>query len=106
MKQCWQNPAYTPPPVSLLLGEAGTQIMTAIIMMMMAMLLLGDDDGDTDDGGDGAAADGDDGGDSDKAETPILWPPGVKSWLIEKDPDAGKDWKQEEKGTTEDEMIR
>ena len=40
-----------------------------------------------------------------KAETPILWPPHVKSWLIGKDPDAGKDWGQEEKGTTEDEMA-
>ena len=40
-----------------------------------------------------------------EAETPILWPPDVKSWLIRKDPDAGKDWRQEEKGTTEDEMI-
>ena len=39
------------------------------------------------------------------AETPILWPPDVKSWFIWKDPDAGKDWGQEEKGTTEDEMI-
>ena len=38
------------------------------------------------------------------AETPILWPPDVKSWLIWKDPDAGKDWGQE-KGTTEDEMV-
>ena len=38
-------------------------------------------------------------------ETPILWPPDVKSWLIGKDPDAGKDWRQEEKGTTEDEMA-
>ena len=38
-----------------------------------------------------------------KAETPILWPPHVKSWLIGKDPNAGKDWEQEEKGTTEDE---
>ena len=36
-----------------------------------------------------------------EAETPILWPPDVKSWLIWKDPDAGKDWRQEEKGTTE-----
>ena len=36
-----------------------------------------------------------------EAETPILWPPDVKSWLIWKDPDAGKDWGQEEKGTTE-----
>ena len=40
-----------------------------------------------------------------KAETPILWPPDVKSWLIGKDPDAGRDWVQEEKGTTEDEMA-
>ena len=40
-----------------------------------------------------------------KAETPILWPPDVKSWLTRKDPDAGKDWKQEEKGTTEDELV-
>ena len=39
-------------------------------------------------------------------EAPILWPPDVKSWLIWKDPDAGKDWGQEEKGTTEDEMVR
>ena len=39
------------------------------------------------------------------AETPILWPPDAKSWLTGKDPDAGKDWRQEEKGTTEDEMI-
>ena len=39
------------------------------------------------------------------AETPILWPPDVKSWLIWKDPDAGKDWWQEEKGETEDEMV-
>ena len=38
-------------------------------------------------------------------ETPILWPPDVKSWLIWKDPDAGKDWGQEEKGTTENEMV-
>ena len=35
----------------------------------------------------------------------ILWPPDVKSWLIWKDPDAGKDWGQEEKGLTEDEMV-
>ena len=41
----------------------------------------------------------------DEAETPILWPPHVKSWLIGKDPDAGKDWGQEEKGTTEDELA-
>ena len=40
-----------------------------------------------------------------EAETPILWPPHVKSWLIWKDPDAGKDWQREEKGTTEDEMV-
>ena len=40
-----------------------------------------------------------------EAETSILWPPDVKSWLIWKDPDAGKDWGQEEKGTTEDEMV-
>ena len=40
-----------------------------------------------------------------EAETPILWPPHVKSWLIGKDPDAGKDWGQE-KETTEDEMFR
>ena len=39
-----------------------------------------------------------------EAETPILWPPHAKSSLIEKDPDAGMDWGQEEKGTTEDEM--
>ena len=40
-----------------------------------------------------------------EAETPILWPPDVKSWLIWKDPDAGGDWRWEEKGTTEDEMA-
>ena len=40
-----------------------------------------------------------------EAETPILWPPDVKSLLFGKDPDAGKDWKQEEKGMTEDEMV-
>ena len=40
-----------------------------------------------------------------EAETPILWPPDAKSWLIGKDPDAGKDSGQEEKGTTEDEMV-
>ena len=40
-----------------------------------------------------------------EAETPILWPPDVKNWLIGKDSDAGKDWKQEEKGGTEDEMV-
>ena len=40
-----------------------------------------------------------------EAETPILWPPDAKNWLIGKDPDAGKDWRQEEKGTTQDEMV-
>ena len=40
-----------------------------------------------------------------EAEIPILWPPNAKSWLTGKDPDAGKDWEQEEKGTTEDEMV-
>ena len=40
-----------------------------------------------------------------EAETPILWPPDAKSWLIGKDPDARKDWGHEEKGTTEDEMA-
>ena len=40
-----------------------------------------------------------------EAETPVLWPPDVKSWLIWKDPDAGKDWRHEEKGRTEDEMV-
>ena len=40
-----------------------------------------------------------------EAEILILWPPDVKNWLIGKDPDAGKDWRQEEKGTTEDEMV-
>ena len=40
-----------------------------------------------------------------EAETPILWPPHVKSWLIGKDSDDGRDWGQEEKGTTEDEMA-
>ena len=40
-----------------------------------------------------------------KAETPVLWPPHVKSRLIGKVPDAGKDWGQEEKGTTEDEIA-
>ena len=39
-----------------------------------------------------------------EAETPILWPPDVKNWLTGKDPDAGKDWGQEEKGRTEGEM--
>ena len=41
-----------------------------------------------------------------EAETPILWPPDAKSWLIWKDPDAGKDWGQEEEGTTEDVMVK
>ena len=40
-----------------------------------------------------------------EAEIPILWPPLVKNWLIGKDPDAGKNWRQEEKGTIEDEMV-
>ena len=40
-----------------------------------------------------------------EAETQLLWPPDAKNWLIWKDPDAGKDWRQEEKGTTEDEMC-
>ena len=40
-----------------------------------------------------------------EAEAPILWPPDAKSWLIGKDPDAGKDWRQEEKGLTDDEMV-
>ena len=41
----------------------------------------------------------------DEAETPVLWPPDAKSWLMWKDPDAGKDWGQEEKRMTEDEMV-
>ena len=40
-----------------------------------------------------------------EAEAPVLWPPDVKSWLIWKDPDAGKDWGKEEKGAAEDEMV-
>ena len=40
-----------------------------------------------------------------EAETPILWPPDAKNWLMWKDPDAGKDWRQEEKGTTEHEKV-
>ena len=40
-----------------------------------------------------------------EAETPILWPPNAKNWLIWKDPDSGKDWRQEEKGMTEGEMV-
>ena len=45
------------------------------------------------------------GGTDAEAEAPIVWPPDVKSQLIRKDPDAGKDWRQEKKGTTEDEMV-
>ena len=45
------------------------------------------------------------GRDDTEAETPVLWPPHVKSWLIGKDSNAGRDWGQEEKGTTEDEMA-
>ena len=45
------------------------------------------------------------GGTDAEAETPVLWPPAVKSWLIRKDPDAGRDWGQEEKGVTEDKMA-
>ena len=45
------------------------------------------------------------GGTDGEAETPILWPPDAESWVIWKDPNAGKDWGQEEKGTTEDEML-
>ena len=41
-----------------------------------------------------------------EAEAPVLWPSDAKNWLIGKDPDAGKDWRQEEKGMTEDEMVR
>ena len=41
-----------------------------------------------------------------EAETPILWPLDVNNWLLGKDPDAGEDWRQEEKGTTEDEVVR
>ena len=40
-----------------------------------------------------------------EAETPIFWPPDVMNWLIWKDPEAGKDWMQEKKGMTEDEMV-
>ena len=40
-----------------------------------------------------------------EAKTPILWPPDAKNWLTAKDPDSGKDWRWEEKGTTEDEMV-
>ena len=45
------------------------------------------------------------GGNDAKAETPILWPPHAKSWFTGKDSDAGRDWRQEEKGMTEDEMA-
>ena len=45
------------------------------------------------------------GGTDTEAETPILWPPDAKNWLTGKDPDAGKDWRQEEKGMTEDELV-
>ena len=41
-----------------------------------------------------------------EAETPILWPPDAKNWLIWKDPDDGENWRPEEKGKTEDEMVR
>ena len=41
-----------------------------------------------------------------EAEAPALWPPDVKSWLIGKDPDAGKDWRQKEKRVAENEMVR
>ena len=40
-----------------------------------------------------------------RTDAPIFWPPDKKKWLIGKDPNAGKDWRQEEKGTTEDEMV-
>ena len=40
-----------------------------------------------------------------EVEAPILWPPDVKNWLIEKGPDAGKDWRQEEQGVAENEMV-
>ena len=40
-----------------------------------------------------------------EAEASVVWPPSAKSWLIRKDPDAGKDWREEEKGMTEDEMV-
>ena len=45
------------------------------------------------------------GGTDAEVETPIFWPPDVKNWLIGKDPDAEKDWRWEEKGITEDEMV-
>ena len=40
-----------------------------------------------------------------EAEAPILWPPDMKNWLLGKDPDAGKEWRQEKKGTTKDQMV-
>ena len=40
-----------------------------------------------------------------EGQTPVLWPPDAKNWLIGRDPDAGKYWEQEEKGTTEDKML-
>ena len=40
-----------------------------------------------------------------EAEASILWPPDAKSWLIGKDPDAGKDWRKKEEGTAEDEVV-
>ena len=46
------------------------------------------------------------GGNDAKAETPVLWPPDVRSGLTGKDPDAGKDWKQKGKGAAEDEVVR
>ena len=45
------------------------------------------------------------GGNDAEAETPILWPPDVKNWLLGKDPDIGKDWRQEKKATAENEMV-
>ena len=41
-----------------------------------------------------------------EVETPIFWPPNAKKWLIWKDPETGKNWRQKEKGITEDEMVR
>ena len=40
-----------------------------------------------------------------EAEAPVFWPPDAKNWLVRKDPDSGKDWRQKEKGTVEDEMV-
>ena len=45
------------------------------------------------------------GGTDAEAEASVLWPPDAKNWLVLKDPDAGKEWEQEEKGMTEDEMV-